>query len=62
VGQWEIGLVMSKEIKAGIKFDGDSKRFHRYKVIDPEGDIVGTIYLSKQMNPLPKRVVFEVKS
>ena len=51
---------MSEQILVKIKFDGDSKRFHRFKVIDPEGEVVGVIYLSKQMNPLPKRVVLEV--
>jgi len=50
---------MSEEIKAKIKFDGDSKRFHRFKVIDPDGEIVGTVYLSKDMNPLPKKIVLE---
>ena len=53
---------MSEQVEARIKFDGDSKRFHRFKVIDSEGEIVGTVYLSKSMNPLPKRVVLEVKS
>ena len=45
-----------------IKFDQDSKRYHRFKVIDPEGEITGTIYFPKQMNPLPKRLVLEMKS
>ena len=52
---------MSKEIKAKIKFDGDSKRYHRFKVIHPDGEIVGTVYLSKEMNPLPKKIVLEKK-
>lgn len=50
---------MRKEIKATIKFDGDSKSYHRFKIIHAKGEIVGTVYLLKEMNPLPERLVLE---
>lgn len=50
---------MSEEIKARIKYHGNIKRFHRYRVVDSEGDIVGKVYLSKEFNLLPKKVVLE---
>ena len=44
-----------------IKFDQDSKRYHRFKVVDPEGDVTGTVYFPKTMNPLPEKLVLETK-
>lgn len=51
-----------KEITAKINFDGDSKRYHRFKVVHPEGHMVGVIYLAKEMNPMPTRIVLEMVS
>jgi len=45
-----------------IKFDQDSKRYHRFKVVDAEGEITGTVYFPKSMDPLPKKLVLEMKS
>ena len=35
-----------KEIKGKFSFDGDSKRYHRYK-FDAEGGVVGVLYVPK---------------
>ena len=51
---------MEKSLK--IRFEHDTKRFHNFKVIDPNGEITGTIYFPKRMNPLPKRLVLEMKN
>jgi hypothetical protein len=45
-----------------IVFEQDSRRYHRFKVVDPDGQIVGSLYIPKQMNPIPKRLVLEMKS
>ena len=50
---------MSEEIKLSFRYEQDSKRFHRYQVIDAEGYITGSIYFSKDMEELPKRLVLE---
>jgi hypothetical protein len=45
-----------------IVYEQDSKRYHRFKVVDPDAEILGTLYIPKQMNPIPKRLVLEMKS
>ena len=47
------------EVKLGFRYEQDSKRFHRYKVVDPKGYITGSIYFSKDMKQLPKKLVLE---
>lgn len=49
----------SEEVKLIFRYEQDSKRFHRYKLVDPQGYITGSIYFSKDMDPLPKRLVLE---
>ncbi len=50
-----------KEIKAKYQFEKDTKRFHRFQVIsEDEGTkISGTIYLPKDSDGIPKRIVLE---
>jgi len=48
------------EVELKIRYEQDSKRFHRYRIVDPEGDINGSIYFSKK-RPLPARVVLEIE-
>ena len=50
---------MSEEVKLRFRYQQDSKRVHRYQVIDPEGYITGSIYFSKDMKELPKRLLLE---
>ena len=50
---------MSEEAKLSFRYEQDSKRFHRYKLIDPDGYITGSIYFSKDMKELPKRLTLE---
>jgi hypothetical protein len=46
------------EVRLTIRYEQDSKRFHRYNVIDPEGNVTGSLYFSKKAK-IPKRVILE---
>jgi hypothetical protein len=47
-----------KEIKGKFRYDQDSKRYHRFKIETDEG-IVGTVYVPKNKNSMPKKVILE---
>jgi hypothetical protein len=52
--------IMADEVKElSFRYEQDSRRFHRYKLIDPEGYITGSIYFAKDMKELPKRLMLE---
>jgi hypothetical protein len=50
----------STEVKLKIRYEQDSKRFHRYRIMDPEGNVNGSLYFSKQMK-IPERVILEIE-
>jgi len=50
-----------KTIEMVARYDADTKRTHRF-ILEPAEGVVGTIYVSKEVKPLPKRVVIELKS
>ena len=54
------GIIMSeeKEIKGLFKYEKDSKRYHRFQ-IETDAGIVGTIYVPKDMEPMPKKLILE---
>lgn len=47
-----------KEIKGTFKYEQDSKRYHRYR-IEAEGGAVGTIYIPKDTEAIPERIILE---
>lgn len=47
-----------KEIKGKFRYEQDSKRYHRFKIKSDTG-IVGTIYIPKDMDSLPERVILD---
>jgi len=47
-----------KEIKGKFRFEQDSKRYHRFK-IETETGIVGTVYIPKDAEGMPKRLILE---
>ena len=47
-----------KEIIGKFKFDQDSKRFHRFQ-IETDVGIVGTIYIPKDKESMPKKITLE---
>ena len=44
-----------KEIKGKFSFDGDSKRYHRYK-FEADNGVVGALYVPKD-SKIPERVI-----
>ena len=47
-----------KEIKCSISYDKDTRRHHRYLVKSPDG-IVGSVYIPRDMDPIPDVIVLE---
>ena len=48
----------NKEVEGKFRYEQDSKRFHRFQVITDTG-IVGTIYVPKSAETMPKKLVLE---
>jgi len=48
------------EVVVSISYDKDSKRFHRYSIGEQGEEIVGNLYMSKEMKNLPKRIILEI--
>ncbi len=51
----------AEEIKGQFKYEQDSKRYHRFK-IETKAGVVGTVYIPKDLKPMPKRLVLEYAS
>ena len=47
-----------QEIKGKLRFNKDSKRYHRFNIETDEG-IVGTVYVPKDSKSTPKRLILE---
>jgi hypothetical protein len=47
-----------KEVTGTFRYDQDSKRFHRFQ-IETDVGIVGTVYVPKTAEGIPKRLVLE---
>jgi len=50
-----------KETKLSLRYEQDSKRYHRFKIVDPEGHVTGSIYFSKKMRELPNLLVLQME-
>ena len=48
----------AKEIKGLFRYEQDSKRYHRFK-IETEAGIVGTVYVPKDIEAMPKKLALE---
>ena len=44
-----------KEVKGFFRYEQDSKRYHRFQ-IETEAGIVGTVYISKNIEAMPKKL------
>ena len=53
-------MAEQKTVEIIARYDADTKRTHRF-ILEPAEGVVGTIYVSKEAKPLPKRVVIEIK-
>ena len=47
-----------KEVEGRFRYEQDSKRYHRFQ-IETEAGIVGTVYIQKSANGMPKKIVLE---
>ena len=47
-----------KEVEGTFKYNGDSKRYHRYDLKVDE-DIVGSLYVPRDIDKIPDRIVLE---
>ena len=47
-----------KEVTGKFRFDQDSKRFHRFQ-IETDVGIVGTVYIPKDKESMPKKITLE---
>lgn len=50
-----------KEIKGKFRYEQDSKRFHRFQ-IETDAGIVGTVYVPKGIETMPKKLILEYAS
>ena len=49
-----------KEVKGFFRYEQDSKRYHRFKIeIETDFGIVGTVYIQKGIDAIPKRLILE---
>lgn len=46
------------EVTGKFRYEQDSKRFHRFK-IETDTGIVGTVYVPKDKESMPKKLVLE---
>jgi len=53
-------MAEQKEIKGTFTYEQDSKRYHRYR-IEASGRIVGTLYIPKDTEEIPERIILEEK-
>ncbi len=47
-----------KEVQGKFRYEQDSKRFHRFK-IETDTGIVGTVYVPKDKQVMPKKLILE---
>jgi hypothetical protein len=47
-----------KEVAGTFKYEQDSKRYHRFK-IETDSGIVGTVYVPKDKQSMPKKLILE---
>jgi len=45
-----------KELIAKMRFDGQTKRFHRFTVYQSQGLVQGSVYISKDINEIPSEL------
>ena len=53
-------MAEERTVELSPRYDADTKRTHRFLIESTEG-VTGTIYVSKESRPLPKRVVIQLK-
>ncbi len=54
----DYAMTEKKEVTGKFRYEQDSKRYHRFQIETKDG-IVGTIYIPKEKESMPKRIVLE---
>lgn len=47
-----------REVTGKFRYEQDSKRYHRFK-IETEAGIFGTVYVPKEKQSIPKKLILE---
>jgi hypothetical protein len=51
-------MTQENAVQGKFRYDKDSKRYHRFQ-IETESGVTGTVYLPKDLNPIPRKLVLE---
>jgi len=51
-------MTQKNQIEGTFKYDKDTKRMHRFQV-ETEFGVTGTIYLPKDLKPMPRTLILE---
>jgi len=50
-----------KKVKGEFRYQEDNKYYHRFRIETKNEEILGAIYISKNMDPLPDKIILERK-
>jgi hypothetical protein len=50
-----------KKVKGEFRYQEDNKYYHRFRIETKNEEILGAIYISKTMHPLPDRIILDRK-
>ena len=51
-------MMEKNEIQGKFRYDKDSMRYHRFQ-IETESGVTGTVYIPKEMKPIPRKLILE---
>jgi hypothetical protein len=51
-------MTEEKEVRGKFRYEQDSKRYHRF-TIETDAGIVGTVYVPKDKESMPKKLILE---
>ena len=50
-----------KKVKGKFRYQEDNKYYHRFRIETRNEEILGAIYISKNVHPLPDRIILDRK-
>jgi hypothetical protein len=50
-----------KKVKGEFRYQEDNKYYHRFRIETKNEEILGAIYISKNVHPLPDRIILDRK-
>ena len=50
-----------KKIRGEFIYQEDNRYYHRFRIETKNEEILGAVYISKDVNPLPDRIILERK-